>query len=267
MNRVGHENVEFFLGPEVEHTPAYGKRTLFVVGFQELDAILTKAREHKVTHIFVGANHSFDPAEIVKAKAGEGWQTIVAGLLDRGYFVTVDYEAHKHRDALQIFSHGVWQSRQFVPLLSVRIPKVETSSLNLTVKIDDVDFQATNEGVWCLNYREVTDSNRFTPWTEYTQDQVLSAIATTDVRDTPTPMPPTVKPAETTGETVKLSELRKVEMSPVINDTEAGLDRTPTSALKPETQENVKAVVDAVNTSPADAAAAYAETTTKKAKK
>ena len=30
MNRDGHKGVTFFIGPEVEHTPAYSKRTLFV---------------------------------------------------------------------------------------------------------------------------------------------------------------------------------------------------------------------------------------------
>jgi hypothetical protein len=34
MNRPEHENVNFFVGTEVEHTPAFGRRTLFVVGWQ-----------------------------------------------------------------------------------------------------------------------------------------------------------------------------------------------------------------------------------------
>ena len=32
-------NVDFFIGKEVEHTPAYGMNTLFVVGVQSFDAI------------------------------------------------------------------------------------------------------------------------------------------------------------------------------------------------------------------------------------
>jgi hypothetical protein len=34
MNRDGHNDVNFFVGTEVERTPAFGKRTLFVVGWQ-----------------------------------------------------------------------------------------------------------------------------------------------------------------------------------------------------------------------------------------
>ena len=39
MIREGHDNVLFFHGTEVEHTPAFGKRTLFVVGVQSTDEI------------------------------------------------------------------------------------------------------------------------------------------------------------------------------------------------------------------------------------
>jgi hypothetical protein len=34
MNRDGHNDVSFFIGTEVEHTLAFGLRTLFVVAFR-----------------------------------------------------------------------------------------------------------------------------------------------------------------------------------------------------------------------------------------
>ena len=39
MNRVGHNNVSLFVGTEVEHTPAFGLKTLFVVGIQPTELI------------------------------------------------------------------------------------------------------------------------------------------------------------------------------------------------------------------------------------
>ena len=39
MIREGHEDTQFFIGQEVEHTPAFGKKTLFVVGIQSRDEI------------------------------------------------------------------------------------------------------------------------------------------------------------------------------------------------------------------------------------
>ena len=40
MDRIGHADVSFFIGTEVEHTPAFGLRTLFVVGLQYPQIIL-----------------------------------------------------------------------------------------------------------------------------------------------------------------------------------------------------------------------------------
>lgn len=274
MNRQGHENVEYFLGPEVELTPAHGKRTLFVVGFQELDEVIAKARETKVTHVYLGANHSFNVKEVLVAKAGPAWNTLVAGLLDRGFFVSIDYEAHLHVNALELFTPSVWQSRLFIPILSVRIPKVQNSSLNLTIKIDDIDFNATNEGVWCMSYREATDSNRFTGWAEYTTDQTLSAMETTAAKSheiTATVNTDTGRkvfsvdigdmPAAKVAaalETIKES-IRVIEATPVINEIDTGLDKDSKSALKPETQEDIVSNLPMINTSPLDAAALYAE--------
>ena len=64
MNRDGHNSVRFFIGPEVEHTPAYSKKTLFVVDFQDTLEIEKYAREYKTPHIFLGANHSFDASAL-----------------------------------------------------------------------------------------------------------------------------------------------------------------------------------------------------------
>ncbi len=275
MNRQGYENVKYFLGPEAELTPAHGKRTLFVVGYQELDEVVTKAQHNKVTHIYLGANHSFNVKETLNAKVGPAWNELVMGLLDRGFFVTIDYEAHQHESALTMFSAGVWQSRLFIPMLSVRIPKVQTSSLNLTIKIDDIDFKATNDGVWCMNFREATDSNRFTGWAEYTTDEILSEIQPIDTKDTVVSRIVTEPerkifhidagnmPKDKAQEYLQ-NAIEKIQ-SPVINDSEAGLDKNSTSLLKPEpkTDDDFKKFLEnknsGLNTSPVEAAAAYAE--------
>ena len=36
MERSGHETAKMFVGTEVEHSPAYGMKTLFVIGVQEI---------------------------------------------------------------------------------------------------------------------------------------------------------------------------------------------------------------------------------------
>lgn len=229
MNRTGHENISYFVGPEVEQTPANSKRTLFVVGKQQVDEILKMAETNKVQHIFMGANHSF---EVDPADGTLYWNDTIVALLNAGYWVTLDYEAHNHDRVLQILSKEIWQSRTFVPLLSVRIPNVETSSPNLTVKIDDIDFDATNPGVWCMHYHEVTDSNRFTGWNEYSSDEVIGAVVLETQVEVPQPKPTPV--AE-----------EAPESNIVQNAVEAGLDTTSLSQLKPEDEEEAKVQTEA----------------------
>ena len=44
MNREGYnEETKFFIGTEVEHSPAYGHRTLFVIGTQPYKEVLARA--------------------------------------------------------------------------------------------------------------------------------------------------------------------------------------------------------------------------------
>jgi len=240
FERKGHEGVKFFVGPEIEQTTAFGKKTLFVVGLQDTTLVENLAKEHGVKHIFLSANRSFDSVDMVNGQYMVGdtlatdWEKQIQHLLDAGYMVSLDYPAHKHVMVLEILNKGIWQSRNFIPILSVPVPHVNTSSINLTIKIDDVNFAATNPGVWCLNHQEVTDSNRFTGWAEYSDDIVL--------------------------EIETLAPVNK-NQTPVINDAEIGLDLVIKSALKPETKEE-KAVSIPAFVSPDEAAEAYAEGTT-----
>ena len=52
MNRQGHENVKFFTGTEIEHTPTHGQKTLFVVGLQNSKEILDILAEY-IYHLLV----------------------------------------------------------------------------------------------------------------------------------------------------------------------------------------------------------------------
>jgi len=296
MNRDGHQQKSFFIGPEVEHTPAFSKKTLFVAGIhpeEDADTIERLAREHKTPHIFLGANHSFDATHYTEYFA-KTWEDLVTRLLDRGFWVTLDYPAHQHETVLKMFSPGIWQSRQFVPLLSVRIPKIQTSSPNLTVKIDDIDFNATNPGVWCMHFHEVTDSNRFTDWQDYGTDMVLTEDQIAPHVGLGHTLPAKVSYAEINPPKYNVENIKKVigesktthievpvepteenlrVIESAFNDTSLGLDPDGKSRLK-EDPDAPQETTNNNNRSPAEAAEAYAagakedplgKTTTKKA--
>ena len=95
MNRPEHENVNFFVGTEVERTPAFGRRTLFVVGWQPLTEIVQLLAENKlhldksnhIEHIFFGANHSFHPADRLE---WQRWESMIEPFLRDGHLCSLD---------------------------------------------------------------------------------------------------------------------------------------------------------------------------------
>jgi hypothetical protein len=271
------EQSSFYVGPNVEHSPAYSKKTLFVVGKQGLDEITRLAREHKVTHIFMGANHSFD---IDQENITHYWNLTIQSLLDRGFWVTLEYPAHQHELLLNTLNQFIWQSRLFVPLVGIRIPKLQTSNSNLTVKFGDSDFKETDPGVWCMHFHEVTDSNRFTDWVEYnnlwiikeeqkaqTQDTMsafMGSLTAISEDDKPTPMPPYIQPRPgLKADPIDLKTLKKIDEE-IKNDETLGLDPDAKSMLKGEAEK----IIEKLDISALDAAEAYAgKEPTKKAKK
>jgi len=279
--RDGHQGVRFFVGPEVEKTPAADKKTLFVVGLQDTTLVEKLAREYKTPHIFLSANRSFDSVEevepglyMVGKTMVSDWEKQIQYLLDTGFMVSLDYPAHKHALVLKALNAGIWQSRNFVPILSVAIPKVSTSSVNLTIKIDDSNFKATNDGVWCMNHHEVTDSNRFTSWNEYRDDMILTeeqigpaivpglpGATAPQIEKVAQPVYADVNKPKTDLKAAK-AQLQDTEpastesLTAIQNDASIGLDSESASKLKPDPAEVVSSVV--VNTVE-DAAAAYAE--------
>ena len=63
------DNASFFVGVEVEKTPAYNMKTLFVVGLHSPEIIEKLADERGIKHIYIGANHSFNTSNIMTWEA------------------------------------------------------------------------------------------------------------------------------------------------------------------------------------------------------
>jgi hypothetical protein len=70
MNRTGHHNASLFVGTEVEHSPAYGQKTLFVVGIQPQELIEASVIVHKCTHTFTSVPIKVFPKLIPIAQNG-----------------------------------------------------------------------------------------------------------------------------------------------------------------------------------------------------
>lgn len=167
MIREGHENVEFFTGTEVEHTPAFGKKTLFVVGLQPVEDIARHLQGCE--HIYFGANMSF-PNYNVDSPEWADWESVIRHFLDLGYQCTLDINVNCVEGLTE---SSLVEHNNFIPMLSVKVPYTRLLNYNTTIKIDDKDFDATNPGVWCHSLHNLMDRSKFTDWSKYTKDTAL----------------------------------------------------------------------------------------------
>jgi hypothetical protein len=178
MIRDGHEEVKFFTGTEVEHTPAMGLQTLFVVGVQDVQEIqdwiddfasYEDASKH-VRHIYFGANMSFPQCDVNDVAAWSLWDKMVRHFLDLDYLCTLDIDVTCVEGLLESV---LVEYDNFIPMISVKIPYIRQLGYNATIKIDDKDFKATNPGVWCHSLHTLMDREVFTDWSKYTKDKTL----------------------------------------------------------------------------------------------
>ena len=160
------ENINFFIGKEVEQTKTKGMQTLFVVGLQRHNVILKYAEKNKCKHIYFGANHSF------KTLAGDEVQSIYNQLkyfLNKGYWVTFDTSpTPRFEDIYKLLSN-----KKFTIVYGLRMDNVKKMKGNIVIKIDDADFKATNPGVWCWTVNDMIDKKHFTHWEEYGKDKIV----------------------------------------------------------------------------------------------
>ena len=167
MNRSGHENIKFFIGQEVEHSPAYGHRTLFVVGLQDPVDINQQLSSGTISHIYFGANQSFPSNGTAHWRH---WEEMIMTFLQRGYLCTLDLDVSVVED---LTDGPLVEYNNFITMISVKIPNIQMLGYNATIKLDDRDFCATNPGVWCHSLHDLRDRRHFTDWSKYTKDEVI----------------------------------------------------------------------------------------------
>jgi hypothetical protein len=169
MNREGHENTSFFTGTEVEHTPAFGLKTLFVVGTQSVEDIANHL--HGCEHIYFGANQSFPKyLDINDSVSWSKWDLPIRHFLDLGYWCTLDIDVANVEGMLEGM---LTEYHNFIPMISVKLPYIQQLGYNAIIKLDDKDFRATNPGVWCHSVHDLQKRSVFTDWSKYTKDEII----------------------------------------------------------------------------------------------
>ena len=164
------QDIVFFIGNEVEKTPAFGMKTLFVVGLQDPSIIKSNLEDCK--HIFFGANHSYDPMSQGNTKNDyfEEWTKMIEYFLKDDYMCSLDIPINAAEEFLE---DSLIEYDNFIPQLRIPLPYVNQWNYNTMLKIDDKDFKATNPGVWCHSLHDLLDREKFTDWNKYGLDKVI----------------------------------------------------------------------------------------------
>ena len=171
MNREGHDGVTMFIGTEVEHTPAFGKRTLFVVGLQDPEIVWQEFHNNDCEHIYFGANQSFPALDINDGEGWQDWEYMIRYCLEKlPNYCTLDLDIAQAEGLLE---SSLVEFNNFIPMISVKLPYIRQFGYNATIKLDDKDFAATNPGVWCHSLHDLQNSKVFTDWSKYTKDEPL----------------------------------------------------------------------------------------------
>lgn len=153
-------DVSFFVGNEIEKTSCHGMKTLFVVGESHTaDQIADVANLACCEHIYLGANKSFREYFSVRNLMNRAY-----ALTSMGFHVTIDVPFH----SIGMFSEVDDDLIHFN--ISVELPNIKRLK-NVNIKVDDVDFKATNPGVWVFDLNK--SQSNFTDWSEYSNDEIL----------------------------------------------------------------------------------------------
>ena len=170
MDRPEHNGAHMFVGTEVEHSPAHGMRTLFVIGLQDATNVVAAAQEFDCQHIYFGANMSFPNPPVNNSGVWNQWENMIGSCLMHGAWCTLDIDVAAAEGLLEgtLIDHD-----RFIPMISVKLPYLNQLGYNATLKIDDKDFNATNPGVWCHNLQDLLGRDRFTNWDQYGKDEII----------------------------------------------------------------------------------------------
>ena len=163
------DDIVYFFGTEVEHTPAFGMSTLFVVGLQPVENIALKRTcgPAPIKHIFFGANHSYNPQT---PEEHDAWENMIMFFLDKDYLCSLDIPINQ----VEEFNEGgLNEYDNFIPQIRVPIPYIKLWNYNTMLKIDDRNFKATNPGVWSHSLHTLMDRKNFTDWSQYKNDEIV----------------------------------------------------------------------------------------------
>ena len=161
------KDVRFFVGDEVERTKFFGLKTLFVVGDQPTQEIIQKTAQMRLPHVFLGANMSLNQLTFQRVRE------IIQELLKFNLKVTIDGGYNEINELCGTIPDLV-ENENVCLIAQLKVPYIDLLTKAQTyIKLDDVGFRSTNDGVWVYPLKDLLNQRFFTEWDSYGQDQTL----------------------------------------------------------------------------------------------
>jgi hypothetical protein len=168
IDTSGRQQVDYFVGTEVENTAMKNQKTLFVVGIKPVEEIIALADREGIKHLYFGTSQSFHPHSPYDWAQ---WDDMIRPLLIKDYWVTLDFGIEY---ATTDFHDCGWcEYFTFIPMISAKLPYVNQFNYNATLKIDDKTWGDSNPGVWCHPLNELLTRNVYTDWKDYVGDTTV----------------------------------------------------------------------------------------------
>jgi len=168
---------DYIIGPEVERTAAYGKKTLIVNQFKDINTIQSIAEKFKCRHIYLevtyALNHSSNQAQVLKR-----YRQLARHFLQQDYTVTIDIPnelASRYAD--------LTNNKNFVMNVAIQIPDMHKLGDRVSMKfVGGADWNKSG-GVYVADFDTIRVKKNFTPWKRYDKDVKVTPLKEGGVED------------------------------------------------------------------------------------
>jgi hypothetical protein len=155
---------DYIIGPEVEKTAAFGKKTLIVNQLTDCDILDAMREEFKCDHVYLEVTYALhynkNESEVLK-----GYRKIAQYFLNKDVTVTIDIPAglaSKYAD--------LTDDKNFVMNVAIQIPDMHKLGDRVSMKFVGGEDWNKSGGVYVADFDEIRTKKNFTPWDKYDDD-------------------------------------------------------------------------------------------------
>ena len=96
-------------------------------------------------------------------------------IIDEPMWCTLDFDYTYFRDIRKWIAR--WDKNTwFIPTISIKLPHITEMNYNTMIKLDDINFKATNPGIWSHSMNDLMQTKKFTHWGDYGQDEIIDEV-------------------------------------------------------------------------------------------